>query len=351
MIKRCSIIITIMLITIIGRSSYAQDNENSEYEFAPGDKVIFEDDFSHDTVGAFPSRWHTSPCNKYRMPDFTDKQFWKIQKKDNENELLITTTLGRIDPDVASEFYLHDSFAVEFDFTFDTSGCAEIDFYSYNNPNPCTQACVHIISSGQLRISDFPGDPRNLYLAKYPGIFDHKAWHHFAMAYKKRAVDIYVDKYRLASIPDCRFSPSSVSLSCIAPVRYKHFRITTGKDNNTFTKILTEKKFVTHAINFDVGKSSIKPESMGFIQQVAQFLKANPAVKLEIDGHTDSDGDDGINMQLSFERAYEVKKQLVQMGINEERLTVKGLGASKPLQPNTTPEGKANNRRVEFIKM
>jgi len=74
-------------------------------------------------------------------------------------------------------------------------------------------------------------------------------------------------------------------------------------------------------------------------------------VKLEIDGHTDSDGDDGINMQLSFERAYEVKKQLVQMGINEERLTVKGLGASKPLQPNTTPEGKANNRRVEFIKM
>ena len=347
--KAISRIILILFAMVASRGSYAQDNGN--YEFAPGNKVIFEDDFSQDTIGAFPSRWHVSSCNKYRMPNVSDKQFWKVQKKGNEQELLITTTLGRIDPNVEPQFYLHDSFAVEFDFTFDTSGCAEIDFYSYDNPNPCTQACLHVISSGQLRMSDFPGDQRNLYLGKYPGIFDHKAWHHFAMAYKKRAVDIYLDKYRVASIPDCKFSPSAASLSCIAPVRYKGFRITTGKDNNTFSRILTEKKFVTHAINFDVNKSTIKPESMSFIMQLAQFLKANPTVKLEIDGHTDSDGEPSANIKLSQERADEVKKQLVSAGINDNRLTTKGFGASKPLQPNTTPEGKANNRRVEFIKL
>jgi outer membrane protein OmpA-like peptidoglycan-associated protein len=150
---------------------------------------------------------------------------------------------------------------------------------------------------------------------------------------------------------DCKFSPYAVALGCVAPVKFKHFRITTGEDNNPFEKILTEKKFITHAINFDAGKSTIKPESMALITQLAQFLDTNPTVKLEIDGHTDSDGDANTNLQLSQARADEVKKQLVAMGIDSNRLATKGFGASKPLQPNTTPEAKANNRRVEFIKM
>jgi outer membrane protein OmpA-like peptidoglycan-associated protein len=128
-----------------------------------------------------------------------------------------------------------------------------------------------------------------------------------------------------------------------------------GNDTDTtqpyaFSQILTEKKFTTHAIHFDVDRSTIQPESYDFLQQLADWLRSNPTVKLEIDGHTDNDGNPESNMKLSHARADEVKKQLVALGADGNRLSTKGYGASKPIQPNDTPEGKANNRRVEFIK-
>ncbi len=116
-------------------------------------------------------------------------------------------------------------------------------------------------------------------------------------------------------------------------------------------KLLTEHKFTTHAINFDVAQSTIQSGSMEFINRLATWLNANPTIKLEIDGHTDSDGDAAANLILSQTRADEVMKQLTLLGINASRLTTKGYGATKPIQANDTPEGKAANRRVEFVKM
>ena len=120
--------------------------------------------------------------------------------------------------------------------------------------------------------------------------------------------------------------------------------------NPIFDKILTENKFVTRVIHYEISKSSIKPESMEFLKQLAIWLKKNTMVKLEIDGHTDSEGDVAANMKLSQDRADEVKKQLVLLGIDSNRLTTKGYGATKPIKSNDTEEGKAENRRVEFIK-
>ncbi len=123
-----------------------------------------------------------------------------------------------------------------------------------------------------------------------------------------------------------------------------------SKQTYSFNKIITDKKLVTHAIHFDVNSSIIKPESMGFVQELAAWLRQNPTVNLEIDGHTDNDGDAAANMKLSQERADEVKQQLVMQGVGAVRLTSKGFGASKPVKDNATPEGKAENRRVEFIR-
>jgi OmpA-OmpF porin, OOP family len=74
-------------------------------------------------------------------------------------------------------------------------------------------------------------------------------------------------------------------------------------------------------------------------------------VRLEIGGHTDADGDPAKNLTLSTARAEAVKKLLVDQGIDAARLTTKGYGATKPIDSNTTPEDKANNRRVEFVKL
>jgi outer membrane protein OmpA-like peptidoglycan-associated protein len=90
---------------------------------------------------------------------------------------------------------------------------------------------------------------------------------------------------------------------------------------------------------------------MGVINEVARMLKENAGLKLEIDGHTDSDGNPQINAKLSQDRSDAVKSLLVSLGIDAGRLTTRGFGAAKPIDNNTTPEGKANNRRVEFVKV
>ena len=114
---------------------------------------------------------------------------------------------------------------------------------------------------------------------------------------------------------------------------------------------MTEGKFVTRGILFDVNSDKIKPESSGALKDIANVLKENAGVKVKIVGHTDSDGDDKANMTLSEKRAAAVKNHLVkEYGIDEASLTTEGKGESELADKNPTPEGKANNRRVEFIK-
>ncbi len=100
-------------------------------------------------------------------------------------------------------------------------------------------------------------------------------------------------------------------------------------------------------VNFDFNSAKIKPEYMPKIQEFADFLKKNPAYKAEIQGHTDSVGSAAYNLKLSERRAKAVYEKLIELGIDKNRLTYKGYGETRPIAPNTTEEGRAQNRRVE----
>ena len=106
--------------------------------------------------------------------------------------------------------------------------------------------------------------------------------------------------------------------------------------------------YVFRNIYFDFNKATIKPESEPILDEVSDFLKANPAMKMEIQGHTDSKGTAAYNLKLSERRAASVKDYLVKNGIASNRLTTKGYGLTKPVATNSTEEGRAKNRRVEF---
>ena len=109
-------------------------------------------------------------------------------------------------------------------------------------------------------------------------------------------------------------------------------------------------KFVTNNILFKTGKADLLPESMEEIKKIADYMKKNPSVRFEVQGHTDNQGSDAVNDPLSQKRAEAVVKALESLGVDGFNLRAVGKGSHEPVAPNTTEEGRAKNRRVEFIK-
>jgi outer membrane protein OmpA-like peptidoglycan-associated protein len=135
-----------------------------------------------------------------------------------------------------------------------------------------------------------------------------------------------------------------------AKISYRNVRI--AESTPDFSRsIAASGRYVTHGILFDTNSDCLKTESAAVIKSVARGLEANPNLKLRIEGHTDTTGSAAANLDLSKRRAEAVKTVLVtQFGVGADRLTTDGLGSSKPLDSNDTPQGRAQNRRVEFVR-
>lgn len=134
------------------------------------------------------------------------------------------------------------------------------------------------------------------------------------------------------------------------------FDFTPGQTTNirveldtTRIKLEAKQIVILDKVFFETAKDVIKPESFKLLDEVGSVMLANPQIgRVEVSGHTDSDGDDASNLDLSQRRADSVKRYLEGKGVPAERLVAKGYGETKPLENNKTSKGKANNRRVEF---
>ena len=113
---------------------------------------------------------------------------------------------------------------------------------------------------------------------------------------------------------------------------------------------LNKDGFIALYINFDTGKSNIKPDSLAIIGQIAALLQAHPELKVSIEGHTDNIGTPQSNKVLSTQRAKSVLNAVAQKGIAAARLTALGWGQEKPVADNRSEDGKGKNRRVEIVK-
>lgn len=119
--------------------------------------------------------------------------------------------------------------------------------------------------------------------------------------------------------------------------------------NEMFDKI-NSGEALTLYINFETGKSAIKSESQGIIDELFKMLSSNPALKIIVEGHTDNVGTAASNKTLSEQRASSIKTALVNKGISADRIKTIGYGQDKPIADNSTVDGKAKNRRVEIKK-
>lgn len=114
--------------------------------------------------------------------------------------------------------------------------------------------------------------------------------------------------------------------------------------------VVTQKKIeLKQTVYFDTNKATIKRVSYALLDEVAQAMQDNPTIKVDIEGHTDSQGGDAKNLKLSQARAESVKAYLVGRGVTADRMNPRGFGENVPIADNRTAAGRSQNRRVEFV--
>ena len=316
----------------------------SKYDFVPGDQVIFEDGPSPDEEnGEFPSRWDLYQGGAEIAEFDGEPVITFITDSGNMHSKGIVPYLKNPDQD-----YLPDVFTIEFDAYFHPDVYNEryyLALYDRKNQSYCCSQIAIYVNSVSC------GDSEGSLKGKERSNRDSEGgWRHIAVAYTKGKLKVYLDDQRLINIPHFEGNPTGVTVTATDENMYiKNFRIAKG-GVKYYDRVMTDGKIIVNGIKFDVNKATLRPESMGPINRIYKLMKKQPDLKFSIEGHTDSDGDEAFNMKLSKARAKTVMDKLIAMGIDPSRLKYTGWGESKPIDTNATPEGKANNRRVEFVK-
>jgi len=341
--KKLALITALYGITLYAAAQDAQPTFKAynNYDFVPGDKILFEDNFRDDQDGEFATHWKLEGGQGVVNTNGDDRLF------------AITKYYTALSPLMKTKTYLPENFTIEFDTWLDAGYDSNPGVLLGFTSGGEMIAAVHT-SSSEITC-DYPDGRLN---ANLPNEIHNEAyfnkWHHIAIAVKGKQLKVYIDQYRVMTVPDANFKASAIVVKGDASeglnMLFKSFRLAEGGNMNVTGKKFIDAKLVTHGITFDYNKATIKPESMGTLNMVVQVMKDNPDILFEVGGHTDSDGDDAYNIKLSQQRADAVKQQLTSMGVDASRLTAKGYGETKPVADNTSPEGKANNRRVEFVK-
>jgi len=311
----------------------------SKFDFVPGETVIFEDGPAvSEENGEFPSRWDLDEGNA------------EIAEVDGVN-VIVFPHGGAIVPYLKNpkEDYLPDVFTIEFDAYFDASNHHRFWIYLYDQKNQSRNSNSSSITfyPASANFEDSTGE--------YPNKLPASGWRHFSVAFTKGKLKVYLNDTRLVNIPHVSLNPTGITFENDGyagdkTFQYmKNFRIAKG-GVKYYDRVVSDGKIIVNGIKFDINKATLKPESMGPINKIYQLMVKKPELNFSVEGHTDSDGNDANNLKLSKARGKTVMDKLISLGIDSSRLKYGGFGESKPIDNNSSPEGKANNRRVEFVK-
>lgn len=325
-------------------STKTLESAYAKSDFVPGDEIMFEDDLVGEQMGEFPSKWDLLEGNA------------EIASVNGKTVINLTDISTEIMPLMKNQKnYLTEAFTLEFDFL---GGSDEKSIYcdyiihlkniegedvATINLNGTASGWAYtswITASGEQR------ENRSAAPAK------EEEWNHVALSFNKRALKVYFNGSRIVNIPNCA-RPQYFTLQRSDWADHRNLMTNVRLCKGAvplYNRLITDGKIITYAITFDIGKANIKPESMTEINRIAQLMKDNGDLKFEVQGHTDNTGTVAGNQKLSEQRAQAIVNKLVEMGIAANRLSAKGMGQSAPLADNSTDEGRAKNRRVEFVK-
>lgn len=321
-------------------------------DFVPGDEIIFEDNLEGEQLGEFPSQWDLNDGNAEVVSINGVKAICLVDGKANIVPLM-KNPLN----------YLPDVFTLEMDvYVGDGSYISETPY----KKNQSRYLIYFYSEEGNRHTVDLYDEGVKIYWDFYrkgqsnvsgnqttSDIIKLNDWNHLAFSFNKRAFKGYINGTRVINIPNVQNRP----------VRFEIYDNWSHHCNDFITNIrlakgavplydrmMSDGKFITYGITFDVGKAVIKPESMGEINRIVKLMNENPTLKFSVEGHTDSTGNATSNQTLSELRSQAIVTKLVELGIAQDRLTAVGKGQNSPIADNSTDEGRAKNRRVEFVK-
>ena len=333
----------------------------NKFDFVAGDEVMFDDQLAGEKLGEFPSQWDLK------------SGYAEVAQIDGKNAIYMTEAT-KIMPLMKEKNYLPDVFTIEFEVYVPTGRKGDgnnaqtgnyaggnsrynIDLIGANGKNVFQ---IYWYNPWSFELGDkttsvnwewYSGGERSTGEMQY--IFKYRDFNRVSISFNKRAMKVYLNETRVVNIPRCD-APTSFNIYAYQGEKENRFiknvRIAKGAVP-LYDRMMSDGKFITYGITFDVGKSVIKPESMGEINRIVKLMTENPDLKFSVEGHTDSTGNAANNQTLSEARSKAIVDKLVEMGIAADRLASAGKGQANPIADNATDEGRAKNRRVEFVKI
>jgi OmpA-OmpF porin, OOP family len=296
------------------------------YDFVPGERVIFADEFSADRVGDFPRRLEFARGNM----EVAEWQGQRWLRATSYSDVIIP-----LPEELPRRFTLELDFATGGAIYFGDSPAQHIDFRE-------GRADVWNRGAGSFAGASLERAPAGPPTLRIMADGNH--------------VKVYLNDTRLVNVPNADLGRSDrirVTLRGTGsqPSLLTNIRIAAG-GRALYDALAADGRVVTRGILFDTGSDRIRPESTPTLKEIGEMLVAHGDLRLRVEGHTDSVGSADANQALSERRAQAVRRYLVERhGIDEARLEAAGLGQTRPMDSNDTPEGRQNNRRVELVRL
>ena len=310
---------------------------STKFDYVPGDSVLFTDDFRLDELGEFPGRWSLAIGN------------FEVAEMDGERWLRCVAQDGTIRMKLPAMAKLPEFWTLEFDFYATEPMGSALTVRGVNSGGNYAWEAIYpqgmdlAFRSGEIFST-----------TTLEGATTPAGRHHVMLMARGTALKVYMDRQRMANVPDISAAaglPSQFEIRLAATTGPMISNVRFAEGSRPAKDLLDTGKFVTYGIRFKTGSDVVLPESAPVLRQVVAYMEAHPDVKLRITGHTDNVGTAASNLDLSKRRAASVASVLTgQFGVVADRFATEGKGDTQAVAGNATPEGRAMNRRVEFAK-
>lgn len=317
----------------------------ANYDFVPGETVLYYDDFSTDDVGDFPRRWELVQ-GSWDVIEWQGDRYLRASSGGT-----VSIPLPRVLP---------ERFTLEFPVSMDHGNAwVNVTTAPAYNARPRTyEGTVISVAWARAGIHPAPsGGPGPTIHTPTEHRYDEDGIANVRVMMDGQYMKIYLDEQRVANAPNAVFPRTdrlyfaASSASSNRPVLIGPVRVGEGGPD-LYDRLTEDGRVATQGILFSLDSSTIRPESTPTLEEIGTMLRDHPELRIRIEGHTDSTGDDAYNQTLSEERAAAVRDFLVEeYGIDGSRLESRGLGEASPADSNDTPEGRQNNRRVELVRL